>query len=96
MKKKPDTGKGEQDMGIILWIILGALAGWIASKIMGTDRKQGLIADVVIGIIGANVGGFVASLLGMGGVNGFNLYSLIIAVAGACLFIWIISLFRKK
>ena len=83
-------------MGIILWIILGALAGWIASKIMGTDRRQGIIADVIIGIIGANIGGYVASLLGMGGVNGFNLYSLIIAVVGACLLIWILSLFRRR
>ncbi len=83
-------------MGIILWIILGALAGWIASKIMGTDRRQGLIADVIIGIVGANIGGYLASLLGLGGVNGFNLYSLIIAVAGACLLIWIISLFRRR
>jgi len=83
-------------MGIILWIILGALAGWIASKIMGTDKRQGLLADIVIGIIGANIGGFAASLLGMGGINGFNLYSLLIAVAGACLFIWITGRARRR
>ena len=83
-------------MGIIAWIILGALSGWIASKIMGTDRRQGLMADIIIGIVGANIGGFAASLLGMGGVNGLNLYSLIIAVAGACLLIWILSRIRRR
>lgn len=76
-------------MGIILWIILGGLAGWIASMLMKTDREQGTIADIVIGIIGAVIGGFVMGLFGQSGVTGFNLYSLVVAIIGAVVLIWI-------
>ena len=75
-------------MSILLWIVLGALAGFIAGKIMGSE-KRGFVANVLIGILGANIGGFVASRLGLGSVDGFNLYSLLIAVGGACLLLWI-------
>lgn len=74
-------------MGIIMWIILGALVGWIASKIMGTDAEQGAVANIVVGIIGAFLGGFVMSLFGKPGANlsDLNLYSLIVALVGACI-----------
>ena len=62
-------------MGIILWIIFGALAGWIASIIMKTDSSQGTVMDIVLGIVGAIVGGFLMGLVGQSGVNGFSLYS---------------------
>ena len=74
-------------MGIIAWIVLGALAGWIASKIMATDAQQGAIANILIGIVGAVIGGFVFSLLGGSGVNGFNLYSMLVALVGAIVLI---------
>ncbi len=70
-------------MGFIAWIILGALAGWIASMIMRTDAQQGAFANIVVGIIGAVVGGFLMQLFGASGVSGFNLYSLIVAIGGA-------------
>lgn len=72
-------------MGIILWLIFGALAGWIASLIMGTNRSQGLLLDIVMGILGALIGGFLASnLLGRGVSNNpFDIVSLVIAVIGA-------------
>lgn len=71
-------------MNIILWIIFGALAGWIASMIMGTNREQGAIANIVVGIIGAFLGGFIMqTITGDDQVDGFNLTSLIVAVAGA-------------
>lgn len=77
-------------MGIIGWIILGGLAGWIASMIAGTDRKQGLLGNIVVGIIGAFVGGFIFNLFGGAGVTGFNIWSFIVTVVGSVilLFIW--------
>ena len=70
-------------MGILAWIILGALAGWIASKIMHTDAEQGAFMNVVVGIVGALLGGFVFQLLGASSVTGLNLYSLFVAIVGA-------------
>ena len=73
-----------------MWIIIGALAGWIGSKIMGTDARQGGVANVVLGVIGAVVGGFITrSLLGDNqGNNGF-FASFAVALVGACLVIGI-------
>jgi len=73
-------------MSIIGWVVLGGLAGWIASMIMGTNEKQGCIMDIIIGIVGAIIGGFVWSLI-MGGnwQSGFNIVSFIIAIVGACI-----------
>lgn len=76
-------------MGIILWIIFGALAGWIASVVMKTDSSQGTSMDIIMGIVGAVVGGFLMGMMGQSGVSGFNLYSLIVAVIGACVVIFI-------
>lgn len=70
-------------MGFIAWIILGALAGWIASMIMRTDAEQGAIGNIIVGIVGAVIGGFLMQLFGASGVSGFNLYSLIVAIGGA-------------
>jgi uncharacterized membrane protein YeaQ/YmgE (transglycosylase-associated protein family) len=81
-------------MSILLWLILGAVAGWIAGKIMGEQR--GLGGNILVGILGAGLGGLAASLLGFGGVDGFNLYSLLIAVAGACLLLWIYGMLQKR
>ena len=72
-------------MGFILWIIFGALAGWIGSMIVGRDQQQGAIGNIIVGIIGAAVGGWIANMLGYSGVTGFNLTSLLIAIAGAVL-----------
>lgn len=83
-------------MGIILWIIFGAIAGWIASIIMKTDSSQGTITDIVMGIIGAVVGGFLMGLFGQSGVTGFNLYSLIVAVTGAVVVIYIGRMLRNR
>ena len=81
-------------MSILAWIVVGGLAGWIASKIMHTDESQGIIANIVVGIVGALLGGFVLSLMGGDGVTGFNLYSLLVAVVGACILLWIVRLLR--
>ncbi|MCL1965196.1 MAG: GlsB/YeaQ/YmgE family stress response membrane protein [Firmicutes bacterium] len=82
-------------MGWITWIIFGALAGWIASIIMKRNSSMGAVANIVVGVIGAGLGGWIASLLGLGTVNGFNIYSLLIAIGGACLLLLIIGAFTR-
>ena len=74
-------------MGILLWIVFGALAGWIASMFMKSDSNQGLMMDIIMGIIGSVVGGFIMEFFGQSGVTGFNLYSMVVAVLGACVVI---------
>ena len=76
-------------MSIIVWIIFGALAGWIASIIAGTDARQGALANIVVGIIGAFLGGWLMSLIGHTGVTGFNLYSMLVAIGGAVVFLFV-------
>lgn len=82
-------------MGIIAWIILGLLAGWIASKIM-TGGGSGLVMNLVLGVLGAVVGGFLIGILGGRGVTGFNLWSLIVAVLGAMVVIWVAGKVRTR
>lgn len=80
-------------MNIILWVIFGAVAGWIASLIMRTDEAQGGLDNIIIGIIGAFIGGALARWLGGPGVTGFNFGSLVVAVIGAVLLVFLIRLF---
>lgn len=75
-------------MSVIAWIILGLIAGFIGSKIVNKSG-QGLIMDIVLGIVGAIVGGMVFSLFGATGVTGFNLWSLIVSVIGAIIVLWV-------
>ena len=72
-------------MGILIWIVLGLVAGLLAKFIMPGDDPGGLIVTAIIGMIGAVVGGFISSALGFGAVTGFNLPSIVIAVLGAIL-----------
>ena len=81
-------------MGIILWVIFGALVGWIASMIMGTNAEQGALLNIAVGIIGALIGGFIMNTLGNSGVSGFNLYSFLVALLGAVVLIWLVKLVR--
>jgi uncharacterized membrane protein YeaQ/YmgE (transglycosylase-associated protein family) len=74
-------------MNFIVWVLFGALAGWIASMIMGTDYRQGFLMDVALGIVGAVIGGWLMETLGQPGVTGFNLYSMGVAIVGASLLI---------
>ena len=69
-------------MSIVGWILLGLIAGFIASKIVNRSG-QGFLLDIVLGIVGAIVGGYLFALVGAEGVTGFNLYSMVVAVIGA-------------
>jgi uncharacterized membrane protein YeaQ/YmgE (transglycosylase-associated protein family) len=80
---------------LIFWILLGALAGWIASMIMGRNAQMGALANIIVGIIGALIGGFVMNSLGGPGVTGFNLYSILVAIGGAVVLLLIVGLFRR-
>ncbi len=87
--------EGGIKVGIISWLIIGGFAGWIASKLVGADKPMGLMANIVVGIIGAFIGGFVFSIFGGKGVTGFNLYSLFVAVIGASLLIFVVKSIKK-
>ena len=82
-------------MGIIAWIILGSLSGWIASIIMKKNTSMGVIANIVTGIIGSFVGGVVFNFIGAEKVTGLNLYSILVSVVGACILLWIIGKINK-
>ena len=75
-------------MGVISWIVLGLIAGFIGSKIVNRSG-QGLLRDIALGIAGAIVGGVIFSAAGLGGVTGFNLWSMIVAVVGAVIVLWV-------
>lgn len=81
-------------MNILLWLLLGLIAGWLASVVMKTDNRQGPIGDIIMGVIGAVVGGFVFSFFGAQGVTGFDLYSILVATLGAIILIWIGRMIR--
>lgn len=83
-------------MGIISWLILGGLAGWIASIIMKKDASMGILANIAVGIAGALLGGWIASLFGIGSVTGFNIGSILIAIGGACLLLFLLRLFSSR
>jgi uncharacterized membrane protein YeaQ/YmgE (transglycosylase-associated protein family) len=83
-------------MSFIAWIILGLIAGFIASKIVN-HRGEGVILDIVLGVVGALVGGWLFRTFGMTGVTGLNIYSLLVAVLGAVVFLLVYHLlFRRR
>ncbi|MCE9646755.1 MAG: GlsB/YeaQ/YmgE family stress response membrane protein [Chloroflexi bacterium] len=82
-------------MNILAWIILGALAGWIASIVMGRNKRMGAIANIVVGIVGAFLGGAIMNALGYEGLTGFDLWSLLVAVIGAVVLLFVVGLVRR-
>lgn len=83
------------ELSFLGWIIIGGLAGWVASKFMGTDAEQGVLANIIVGVIGAFLGGFVMNLVGGQGITGFNIWSFLVALLGAVILLWIIRLLRR-
>jgi uncharacterized membrane protein YeaQ/YmgE (transglycosylase-associated protein family) len=82
-------------MSVIAWIVLGLVAGFIASKIVNKSG-EGMILDIILGIVGAVIGGYLFQTFGMAGVTGVNLYSILVAVVGAIVFLVIYhAIFRR-
>lgn len=79
-------------MGILAWIVLGLIAGAIAKAIMPGDDPGGIIVTILIGVVGAFLGGFLGNLITGTGLNGFSLWSILLAIAGALLLLWIYRL----
>ena len=85
-------------MNLIIWLVVGGLIGWIASLIMKTDAQQGLVLNVVVGIIGALLGGWLLSpLVGAGTVNqgDFSVMGLLVSLGGAIILLFIVNLIRR-
>ncbi len=82
-------------LNIIAWIILGGVAGWIASMIMGTDAEQGIGGNIVVGIIGAFIGGMISRMLGGGDFNAFSLSGLLLAILGSVILLFFVKMFSR-
>ena len=82
-------------MNFLLWIIFGALAGWIASKVMRRDAQMGAIANIIVGIVGAFIGGFLMTQFGGQGITGFNIVSLVVAIFGAIVLLFLVGLVQR-
>ncbi|HNP84984.1 MAG: GlsB/YeaQ/YmgE family stress response membrane protein [Chloroflexi bacterium SZAS-1] len=84
-------------MSIIGWLVFGALAGWVASMIAGTNERQGCLLNIIVGIAGAFIGGFLYSLLtGNEFIAQFNITSFIVSVVGAVLLLFILTGVRRR
>lgn len=88
--------RGRHIMNIIVWLIFGALAGWVASMIMNTNARQGLIANIIVGILGALIGGYIMQAIGKTGVDGLNIKSFIVAIIGAVVLLAVFKVVRGK
>lgn len=82
-------------MSILGWIIIGAIAGWIASMVTKNNRKMGAGSNILVGVIGGFIGGLIMNLLGGHGVTGFNFWSLLVATGGAIILLLIVNAFRR-
>ena len=84
-------------MSFILWLIVGGIVGWLASLIMKTDAQQGILLNVIVGIVGSFIGGWLISpLVGAGTINeGFSVASLLVSLVGAIILLAIVNLFRR-
>jgi uncharacterized membrane protein YeaQ/YmgE (transglycosylase-associated protein family) len=83
-------------VNILVWIIVGAIAGWLASIVMRTNRAQGLLEDIIVGVVGGILGGFLLNALGVGGaVTGLNITSILVAFVGAVILLALLRAVRR-
>ena len=83
-------------MGIIAWIIIGAIAGWLASIAVGRNRKMGFFANLIVGVLGGLLGGFIMNVLTGVGLTGFSLRSLLVAFGGAVVLLLVTNWFSGR
>jgi len=81
-------------LSIIGWIVIGIVAGWLAEKVMG--RSHGLVTNLIVGVVGALIGGFVAGQFFGEAVGGFNFGTLVVAFLGACLLLFLLGLVKRR
>src|SRR5215204_6560670 len=92
------TSPGERNMNFIIWLVVGGLIGWVASMIMRTDGQQGIFLNIVVGIVGAFLGGWLISpLVGVPTINqdAFSVGALVVSLLGAVILLAIVNLFRR-
>ena len=85
-------------MNLLIWLVVGGVIGWIASMIMRTDAQQGMLLNVVVGIVGAMLGGWLVSpLLGVGTINqnNFSIGSMVVSLVGAVILLAVVNQFRR-
>ena len=84
-------------MNIIIWLVVGGILGWLASLVMKTDGQQGILLNVIVGIVGAFIGGWLISpMVGTGTINdGFSIGSVVVSLIGAIILLAIVNLFRR-
>ncbi len=85
-------------MNFIIWLVVGGIVGWIASLIMRTDAQQGMLLNIIVGIVGAFIGGWLISpMVGVGTINqnNFSIASLLVSLVGAVILLAIVNLFRR-
>lgn len=83
-------------MIILIWILFGGLVGWIASILTHNNARMGLFANIIVGLIGCSLGGWLASLMGLGSISTFSLGGMLIAVMGAVVLLAVLNLIRGK
>ena len=83
-------------MNWLAWIVLGGLAGWVASMITKNNAQMGILWNIIVGIIGAVAGNFLLGLMGVKGLDGFTIYSFLVAVGGAALLLFLFNLIRGR
>jgi len=82
-------------MNMLIYIIFGGLVGWVASLVMGTDARQGIFLNIIVGVVGSMLGNWLAGYFGISGVSGFNLTSFLVALVGAIILLALLRLIRR-
>lgn len=95
-EKSKEMVKGNSDMQILLWLLFGAVVGWVASMLMGSNSRMGLVKNIVVGLIGSLIGGWLSTLLGLGTFAAFSFNSFLVALAGAVLLLFVLNQLGRR